>query len=53
MKIWSLSIFLSPILVSALALGQQSTQSLADAELSSLIAIYKDIHSHPELSAHE
>jgi amidohydrolase len=53
MKIWSLSIFLSPILVSALALGQQSPQSLADAELPSLLAIYKDIHSHPELSAHE
>ena len=53
MKIWSLSIFLSPILVSALALGQQSPQSLVDAELPSLLAIYKDIHSHPELSAHE
>jgi amidohydrolase len=53
MKIWSFSIFLSPILVSALALGQQTAQSLADAELPSLLAIYKDIHSHPELSAHE
>jgi len=53
MKTWSLSILLPPILVSALALGQQTPQSLADAELPSLLAIYKDIHSHPELSAHE
>jgi metal-dependent amidase/aminoacylase/carboxypeptidase family protein len=28
-------------------------QSLADAELPSLLAIYKDIHAHPELSGHE
>jgi amidohydrolase len=34
-------------------LAQQTPQSLADAELPSLLAIYKDIHSHPELSGHE
>src|SRR6185437_11761104 len=28
-------------------------QSLADAELPSLLGIYKDIHSHPELSGYE
>src|SRR6266478_2849883 len=52
MKFRSLPIFLWTILP-ALALAQQTPQSLADAELSSLIAIYKDIHTHPELSGHE
>jgi hippurate hydrolase len=33
--------------------AQQTPQSLADAELPSLLAIYKDIHSHPELSGYE
>ena len=33
--------------------AQQTPQSLADAELPSLLAIYKDIHAHPELSMHE
>src|SRR5213082_4252416 len=41
------------ILVSALAIAQQTPQSLADVELPSLLAIYKDIHTHPELSGHE
>src|SRR5205823_1015510 len=41
------------ILVSALVIAQQTPQSLADAELPSLLAIYKDIHTHPELSGHE
>src|SRR6202035_3870119 len=36
-----------------LALAQQTPQSLADAELPSLLTIYKDIHTHPELSGHE
>src|SRR5437763_5372047 len=40
-------------LVSALATAQQTPQSLADAELPSLLAIYKDVHTHPELSGHE
>src|SRR5207247_8790530 len=53
MQIRSFSILLLPILVSALALAQQTPQSLADAELPSLLAIYKDIHTHPELSGHE
>ena len=53
MKIRFVSILLLPILVPALGLAQQTPQSLADAELPSLLAIYKDIHSHPELSAHE
>jgi amidohydrolase len=33
--------------------AQQTPQSLADAELPSLVGIYKDIHAHPELSGHE
>jgi hippurate hydrolase len=33
--------------------AQQTPQSLADAELPSLLTIYKDLHSHPELSTHE
>src|SRR5436190_11689069 len=49
--------FLSILLLSALSavslFAQQTPQSLADAELASLLAIYKDIHAHPELSMHE
>ena len=37
----------------ALALAQETPQSLVDAQLPSLLAIYKDIHTHPELSGHE
>jgi amidohydrolase len=48
----SASVLLS-ILLPMLAIAQQTPQSLADAELPSLLGIYKDIHSHPELSAHE
>src|SRR4030088_1682282 len=64
MKICSLSIL--PLLCRAVALGaggsifvsvsvsaQQSPQTVADAELPSLFSIYKDIHSHPELSGRE
>jgi len=54
MKTVSSSIVLLSILVPALSvLGQQTPQSLAEAEMPSLLAIYKDIHSHPELSGHE
>jgi len=48
------------LLISLLLIGatsklaaQQTPQSLADAELPSLVTIYKDIHSHPELSMQE
>jgi amidohydrolase len=38
----------------ASAAGSQSeVEKAADSELPSLLAIYKDIHSHPELSGHE
>src|SRR3954471_11064071 len=53
MKIRSLLILLLPMLLAPLILAQQTPQSLADAELPSLIGIYKDIHTHPELSAQE
>jgi amidohydrolase len=54
MKTVSSSIALLSILVPPLALlAEQTPQSLANAELPSLLAIYKDIHGHPELSGHE
>src|SRR5437879_761843 len=33
--------------------AEQTPQSLADAEVPSLLTIYKDFHTHPELSGHE
>src|SRR6201981_352424 len=51
MKLFSI-LFLS-VSCLAVALAQQTPQSLADAELPSLVRIYKDIHSHPELSGRE
>jgi amidohydrolase len=53
MKICPLSILPLSIFVAGSISAQQTPQSLADAELPSLFAIYKDIHSHPELSGHE
>ena len=46
--ILSLSMWIAPLIF-----AQQTPQSLADAELPSLVGIYKDIHSHPELSGYE
>jgi len=46
-------ILLLSMWIAPLILAQQTPQSLADAELPSLLGIYKDIHSHPELSGHE
>jgi amidohydrolase len=52
MKISCLTLSLS--LLPAFSLfAQQTPQSLADAEVPSLLAIYKDLHSHPELSTQE
>ena len=53
MKICSLSILLLLILSAIPAFPQQTPESMADAELPSLLAIYKDLHTHPELSMHE
>ena len=43
-----LSMWIAPFI-----LAQQTPQSFADAELPSLLTIYKDLHSHPELSTKE
>ena len=51
MKIRYLSIGLS--LAASPLLAQQTPQALADAELPSLLTIYKDLHAHPELSTKE
>ena len=48
-----LSILFLSVFCSGISFAQQAPQSLADAELPSLIAIYKDIHTHPELSGQE
>jgi len=53
MKIRSLLILLLSMWIAPLILAQQTPQSLADAELPSLLGIYKDVHSHPELSGQE
>ena len=53
MKIRSLLISLVSVWVAPLVLAQQTPHSLADAELPSLLTIYKDLHSHPELSTKE
>ena len=45
----SFAITVASISVSA----QQTPQQLTDAELPSLLGIYKDLHSHPELSTFE
>jgi hippurate hydrolase len=52
-KILSLSILLLSILSGGFAFAQQTPQTIADAELPSLLTIYKDLHVHPELSGHE
>jgi amidohydrolase len=53
MKILRVTILLLSILISRSVFGQQTLQSLADSELPSLLGIYKDVHTHPELSGHE
>jgi amidohydrolase len=53
MKIRSFPIFLLTILPALSLFAQPTPQSLADAELPSLLGIYKDIHTHPELSGQE
>src|SRR2546421_7278734 len=54
MAIRSLSILAVSIFVSRFAFAQEtSIEKAAISELPSLLSIYKDIHSHPELSGHE
>src|SRR5438094_7379947 len=53
MKSSSFLTLLFSIFTNVSVFAQQSPQSLADAELPSLLTIYKDFHMHPELSEHE
>jgi hippurate hydrolase len=53
MKICSLLILSLSMGIAPLILAQQTPQSLADAELPSLLGIYKVLHAHPELSGQE
>jgi hippurate hydrolase len=53
MKTIALSALTLSMWVAPLVSAQQTPQSLADAELPSLLTIYKDIHIHPELSTQE
>jgi len=53
MKIRLLLILLLSTWVAPFVFAQQTPQSLADAELPSLVGMYKDLHSHPELSGQE
>ncbi|MDQ6626691.1 MAG: amidohydrolase [Verrucomicrobiota bacterium] len=47
-------LFLAFLITPALsAFAQQTPQQIVDAELPSLITIYKDLHTHPELSTKE
>jgi amidohydrolase len=51
---WSWSRLILTSLLAMPALAQQpAIEQIAESELPSLLVIYKDIHSHPELSAHE
>ena len=49
----NLRLILALSLAPALSFAQQTPQQIADAELPSLLTIYKDLHTHPELSTHE
>src|SRR4051794_37991600 len=54
MKIFLLSILSPSILVAVSIFAQeQPVEKIAQGEMPSLLSIYKDIHSHPELSTHE
>src|SRR5690348_10706698 len=54
MKISSSSILVMSILSAQIGIAQDTPiEKAAVSELPSLLAIYKDIHSHPELSGNE
>src|SRR5436190_20092500 len=54
MKIRFLSILIVSILGARFAFAQEtSVEKAAVSELPSLLTIYKDLHTHPELSTHE
>ena len=45
--------FTFALALSVSVFAQQTPQQIAEAELPSLLTIYKDLHTHPELSTHE
>jgi amidohydrolase len=53
MKFSTIAFFLLALAASPLLRATPSPKQLADQELPSLLAIYKDMHSHPELSTQE
>jgi hippurate hydrolase len=54
MNIRALSVFVTLVFGGGFAFAQTSpAEKAAVSELPSLLAIYKDIHAHPELSCHE
>jgi amidohydrolase len=46
-------VFAFALILTSPAFAQQTPEQIADAELPSLLTIYKDLHTHPELSTHE
>src|SRR5256886_16062828 len=48
-----LRLFLVSLAFALSSFAQQTPQQVADTELPSLLTIYKDVHSHPELSTQE
>src|SRR5438270_11028341 len=48
-----LHLFALSFALSVPGFAQQTPRQIADAELPSLVTIYKDLHTHPELSTHE
>ena len=53
MKFSPLIVFLIALAITPFAHADQTPAQIADQELPSLLAIYKDVHSHPELSTQE
>ena len=53
MKFPTTALFLFALASAPLTRAAQSPKELADAELPSLLTIYKDLHLHPELSTQE
>jgi amidohydrolase len=53
MKMLMLSAVCVWLVFAVSGLAEQTPQSITDAELPSLLMIYKDLHSHPELSMKE
>jgi hippurate hydrolase len=53
MKPFIFSILAAIVAAPAFAQSQPAVDKLAESELPSLLAIYKDLHSHPELSTRE